>query len=74
MTKVLEQINREYKGKVDTNHIYLEDNPDVAEKYKVRYVPMLIFRDSSGNEVSRVVGYRSFDDVIKIFSEAGVKM
>ena len=74
MAKVLEQINSDYKGRIETEHIYLEDNPDVAEEYNVRYVPMLIFRDGTGSEVSRVVGYRSVDDVIKIFREAGVKI
>ena len=74
MAKVLDQINSEYGNKIETNHIYLEDNPEVAEQYEVRYVPMLIFKDGAGNEISRVIGYRSLDDVIKIFSEAGVKM
>ena len=48
MSKVLEKISKDYKGKISTSHIYLEQNPDVAKKYNVRYVPTLIFKDASG--------------------------
>ena len=72
MAKVLKDIDAKYSGKISTSHIYLEDNPDIAKKYNVRYVPMLIFRDASGNEKAREVGYKSLNDVLKIFQKAGI--
>ena len=61
-------------GKISTSHIYLEKNPDIAKKYNVRYVPTLIFKDASGEEIAQEVGYRSLNDVLKIFERAGVKI
>ena len=74
MSKVLGQLKTQYKGKIAASHIYLEDNPDIAEKYNVRYVPTLIFRDASGNEVKQEVGYRSLNQVLDVFRKAGIKI
>lgn len=74
MANVLKDINAKYKGRITTSHIYLEDKPELAQKYNVRYVPMLIFKDASGNEKAREVGYKSLDEVLKIFQNAGVKI
>ena len=72
MSKVLKDINAKYSGKISTAHIYLEDNPDIAKKYNVRYVPMLIFRDASGKEKAREVGYKSLNEVLATFRKAGI--
>ena len=74
MSKVLQQIEKDYKGKISTSHIYLEKNPDIAKKYNVRYVPTLIFKDASGKEIAQEVGYRSLKDVLRIFEDFGVKI
>ncbi|MBQ6775364.1 MAG: thioredoxin family protein [Synergistaceae bacterium] len=74
MSKVLSEINANYKGRLSTAHIYLENNPDIAKKYNVRYVPTLIFRDAAGNEIARSVGYKSLKEVLKIFADKGVKI
>lgn len=72
MAKVLRQIDKDYGGRIETRHIYLEDEPELAERYRVRYVPMLIFKDAKGREVAREVGYRSKGEVLKIFANKGV--
>ena len=74
MSKVLAEIKAKYPNKISTAHIYLEKNPDIAKKYKVRFVPTLIFKDSKGNEIAKEVGYKSLDEVLKIFANAGVKI
>jgi len=74
MAKVLQEIDKNYKGKISTAHIYLENNPDIAKKYNLRYVPTLIFRDENGNEIAQEVGYKSMNEVIKIFNAKGIKL
>ncbi|MBQ9418903.1 MAG: thioredoxin family protein [Synergistaceae bacterium] len=74
MSKVFSEINAGYKGRLSTAHIYLENNPDIAKKYNVRYVPTLIFRDASGKEIAQAVGYKSLKEVLKIFADKGVKI
>ena len=74
MEKVLKQVDSDYSKKIQTAHIYLEDNPDIAEKYKVRYVPTLIFRDSSGKEIAQKIGYMPLKELVKVFQDSGVKL
>ena len=74
MNKVLKKIDSNYAGKIATQHVYLEDHPEEARKYNVRYVPTLIFIDAKGNEFATEIGYRSLDEVLEIFREAGVKI
>ena len=72
MAKVLKEIDAKYSDKISTAHIYLENNPDIARKYKVRYVPTLLFRDSSGKIIAQEVGYKSLDGVLAVFRKAGI--
>ena len=74
MEPVLEELKTRYKGKVATEHIYLEDHPEVARKYKVRYVPTLIFSDAKGNEFAQKIGYKPLEEVLAIFAKGGVKL
>ncbi len=71
MEKVLNQINRDYKGRLNTEHIDLADRPDLVKKYNVRYIPTLVFIDSNGKDAAIEVGYRSLDDVLKTFKKIG---
>lgn len=72
MARVLADIDAQYSGKLTTTHIYLEDNMDIAEKYQVRYVPTLLFRDASGKIVAQEIGYKSLEGVIAVFRKAGI--
>ena len=74
MTKVFDELKSKHGSSVSTSHIYLEDNPDIAKKYNVRYVPMLIFRDAKGKEVAREVGFKSLSEVLAVFKKAGVNI
>ena len=74
MEPVLEELKTRYKGKVATEHIYLEDHPDVARKYKVRYVPTLIFSDARGKEFAKKIGYKPLEEIIAIFAKGGVRL
>ena len=74
MSGVLREINTQYRGRITTTNIYLENNPDIAKKYNVRFVPTLILRDSAGKEIALEVGYKAADELLKIFENAGVNI
>lgn len=74
MSKVLDEIDAKYAGKLATEHVYLEEHPEAAEQHNVRYVPTLIFLDANGKEVATEVGYRSLDEVVEVFKKAGVNL
>ena len=74
MNKVLKRIDRDYSGRLATQHVYLEEHEDVAEKYNVRYVPTLIFIDAKGHEFAQKVGYLSLEEVLAVFKKHGIKI
>ncbi|MBQ7263952.1 MAG: thioredoxin family protein [Synergistaceae bacterium] len=74
MEKVMQQLATGYPGKVMTEHVYLEEHPEVAKQYGVRYVPTLIFLDAHDDEVAKEVGYRTLEEVLAIFRKAGVSI
>lgn len=73
MQKVLTYLDGQYSGRLETHHIYLEDNPDIARQFNVRYVPTLVFMDGDEKIVAVEVGYKTADSVLATFQKAGVK-
>lgn len=74
MEPVLKEINAKYSGKLATEHVYLEEHPEVAKQYGVRYVPTLIYLDADGKEIAQEVGYKPLEEVLQTFAKAGVKV
>jgi thioredoxin-related protein len=72
MYRVVDEIDGKYAGKLATEKIDLYEHRDMAEKYKVRYVPHLLFTDASDNVFKEGVGYMPLDEVLKTFKEAGI--
>ena len=72
MAKVLDEINDKYAGKLTAEKVNVEEHPEMAREYNVRYVPTLLFMDAEGKVVQQEVGYRSLDEVLEIFKKAGV--
>ena len=74
MEKVMKEIDSKYSGHISTSHIYLEDKPELAKQYNVRYVPTLLFKDSKGNIVAQEIGYKNLDAVLEVFKRAGINI
>lgn len=73
MSEVLSEINQKYRGRISTSIVYLEENQDIAKKYNVRYVPTLIFRDTDGKDFAGGVGYKTLQEVLRVFAAAHIK-
>ena len=65
----MDEINDKYAGKLVAEKVNVEEHPEVAREYKVRYVPTLLFMDAEGKVVQQEVGYRSLDEVLEIFKK-----
>ncbi len=64
MGPVLEEIAREYSGRVKVVKINSDDNPGLSLKYKIQGIPTLIlFRD--GKEVDRLIGAAPKEQVLQ---------
>ncbi|MFT5874193.1 MAG: thioredoxin 1 [Clostridium sp.] len=73
MVPVLAQVKEIYIGKVVVNIIDVYDNPESADKYKVRVIPTQIFLDKNGKEVFRHEGFFSKEDIVKVFKGMGIE-
>lgn len=72
MKPILEEIVAEYGHLLNLSFTDLYQHTDVARKYKIVYMPTQIFFDSTGQEVSRHVGYWPKEDVLAHLAELGL--
>ncbi len=53
---IVEELAREYEGRLKVAKIDVDENPDLASRYGIMSIPTLaVFKD--GQVVSRIVGY-----------------
>lgn len=74
MSSVLDQVNEKYSDKIKTEKVNLNEHPEIATQYKVRYVPHLLFIDADEKVFKEKVGFMSLEDVVNTFREAGVSI
>ena len=72
MAPILEELQKEYAGRLDVEFIDIGKNPEAAKKYRVRMIPTQIFLDASGKELYRHEGFFSKEDILKKCKELGV--
>jgi|GEM_PF-533998 len=74
MASVLDDLSKEYKGKLDVEFIDVWQNQAAAQEYGVQSIPTQIFYDANGHEIYRHVGYFPKEDVIQAFQSHGVNL
>lgn len=74
MAPMLEEIKKEYAGKLEVFFIDVWENPDEAKKYNIKMIPTQIFYDASGKELSRHEGFFSKEDILAKWKELGIDL
>lgn len=65
---ILEELAREYNGKVNFAKVNVEDNSSLAAKYGIAAIPtLLIFKNSQ--LIQQITGYRPKREFKRIFDE-----
>jgi len=65
---MLEELAKEYAGKVNFAKVNVEDNNSIATKYGIAAIPtLLIFKN--GQPVQQITGYRPKREFKRIFDE-----
>lgn len=72
MKPILEELEKEYKGKAIVKVIDLRYEPQEASKYRIRLIPTQIFFDVDGKEVYRHEGFMDKQSIKAKFAEMGV--
>jgi thioredoxin 1 len=73
LAPILEQLRKEYEGRVTVDFIDVWKNAKAGEPYKIRVIPTQVFFDKEGKEVWRHEGFLPKADFIAKFAELGVK-
>lgn len=73
MAPILEELNRELKGRANVTFTDVWQNPGQAQDYRIQMIPTQIFFDAKGKEVKRHMGFIDKADIIKELKKAGMK-
>lgn len=71
MTPVLEELKREYAGRLEVQFIDVWKEEQQAVRYGVRMIPTQIFYDAAGKELFRRAGFIGKDDILATWKRLG---
>jgi thioredoxin 1 len=71
MVPVLEDLRREYAGRLRVDFIDAWKHPEQAEPFNVYGIPVQIFLDPSGRELYRHLGFFSKDEILATWRRLG---
>lgn len=74
MTPILEDLTKDYKGKLTVEFIDVNKDREAPRKYKLQAIPTQVFFDAKGKEIYRHRGYMPKEDILKKFAELGIKL
>ncbi len=64
MAPIIEELAKELEGKVKVGKLNVDENPQMAEKYKVMGIPTLIYFQN-GEVVKSITGLRDKEEILK---------
>jgi len=68
MNPIIEELEKELKGKVEFVKHNVDEDPEVTQKYSVMSIPTYVI-EKDGEEVSRTTGARSREEFKKWIEE-----
>ncbi len=74
MAPILEELKKEYEGRLKVVFIDVWKEPEAGKPYGIRVIPTQIFFDASGKELYRHVGFLSKEDILNKWKELGVDL
>jgi thioredoxin 1 len=74
MAPILEELKKEYAGRMEVEFIDVWKNPDAGKAYGVEMIPTQIFYDASGKELERHTGFFGKEDILAKWKELGVEL
>jgi thioredoxin 1 len=72
MAPILEELKKEYAGKMEVEFVDVWQDPDAGNKYGIRLIPTQIFYDATGKEMFRHEGFFGREDILGKWKELGV--
>lgn len=66
---IFKELEKEYAGKITFKDIDVDQNQDLAMKWKVESIPTILFQDAEGNEIAREVGFRTKEQMVALINK-----
>jgi len=73
MKPILEELSKEYSGKLNVLTIDVDDYGTLTRQYNISLIPTQIFLDRDGKEVSRHVGFFPKTEIIAELTKISVE-
>ena len=74
MAPILEELTKEYAGRLEVEFIDVWKNPDAGKAYGIEMIPTQIFYDAGGKELFRHVGFFGKEDILGKWKDLGVDL
>ena len=74
MAPILEELKKEYAGRMLVEFIDVWQTPEAGKEYGVRMIPTQIFYKAGGKEIFRHEGFFAKEDILAKWKELGVDM
>jgi thioredoxin 1 len=74
MAPILEDLKKEYAGRLMVEFIDVWQSPDAGKRYGINVIPTQIFYDAAGRELFRHAGFFSKEDILGKWRELGVNL
>jgi len=71
---ILEELKKEYAGRLDVEFIDVLKNPDAGRKHGIEMIPTQIFFDAEGVERYRHVGFLGKEEILAKCKELGIDL
>jgi thioredoxin 1 len=74
MAPILEELKKEYEGRLIVEFIDVWQNEDAGKQYGVDIIPTQIFYNADGKELFRHTGFFGKEDILAKWKELGVDL
>jgi thioredoxin 1 len=74
MAPILEELKKEYAGRLRVDFIDVWENPDAGKPYGIRLIPTQVFLAPDGKELWRHEGFLGKEDILAKWKELGVSL
>lgn len=74
MAPILEELKKEYAGRMEVEFIDVWKDPDAGKAYGIEMIPTQIFYDANGKELDRHTGFMGKEDILAKWKELGVEL
>jgi thioredoxin 1 len=74
MAPILEELRKEYAGKLQVEFIDVKEDPDASMFYGIRVIPTQVFLDAEGVELFRHEGFFPKEEILAQWKALGVNL